>query len=71
MKTILSVLILCLSLPTDASSTFDSYQWVKAIDTGVQTWPRWDLPMNGARNQLVMVTKERTSHDWRRLRPRR
>jgi hypothetical protein len=47
-------------VPISESSTSDSYRWVKAIDTGVQSWPRWVMPVNGPDHQLLMITKERT-----------
>ena len=75
MKTIATVVLACatLALATSAlipiSSNSHQYRWIKAIDTGVQTWPRWIKPINRSDNQLLMVTKERTwySARWRNM----
>jgi leucine-zipper-like transcriptional regulator 1 len=47
-----------------SNSTTSKYRWVKAIDTGVKTWPRWVLPIPG-RQGLVMIADGATwsSHD--------
>jgi hypothetical protein len=66
MNVVLAVLVTCAlfgfdsCLPISESSTASSYRWVKAIDTGVKTWPRWIMPINVADRQLVMIEKEKT-----------
>lgn len=47
-----------------ADSKTNDYRWVKALDTGVKTWPRWVFPIPG-RQRLVMIADNATwsSHD--------
>lgn len=39
------------------NSDTGDYRWVKAIDTGVKTWPRWVFPIHG-RQKLLMIAEE-------------
>jgi len=39
------------------NSKASDYRWVKAIDTGVKTWPRWVFPIPG-RQRLVMIAED-------------
>jgi hypothetical protein len=34
------------------------YRWVKAIDTGIKTWPRWVMPVANDKQRLWMVDKD-------------
>jgi hypothetical protein len=35
-------------------------RWVRAIDTGVKTWPRWVMPLSKGDQVLLMIAKEGT-----------
>ena len=37
-----------------------NYQWVRAIDTGIKTWPRWVIPISNGDGTLFMIAKEGT-----------
>lgn len=48
-------IVLTRSKITDSKTT--DYRWIKAVDTGVKTWPRWVFPIPG-RQRLVMIAEE-------------
>ena len=36
------------------------YQWIRAVDTGVKTWPRWVVPVAGNDGKLHMIDEDLT-----------
>ena len=55
---VLSVSIV-LTKPKTINSRTSNHRWVKAIDTGVKTWPRWVFPITGPKG-IVMIAEEAT-----------
>jgi hypothetical protein len=43
-----------------SNSRVSNYRWVKAIDNGVKTWPRWVFPVPMGTQKLVMVAEVAT-----------
>jgi hypothetical protein len=57
---LISSSLLFLTLISYSHSSRSSYAWVRAIDTGVKTWPRWVKPVVGNDLKLRMVANDRT-----------
>ena len=58
--------LLCSALPFALSRSKEhvnasNYRWVRGIETGVKTWPRWVVPIAKADEALLMVAKESSS----------
>ena len=52
------VALACVSEATEPAP--GAYQWTRAIETGVKTWPRWVVPVVGGDQKLRMINDEGT-----------
>ena len=61
MKIIAALFLLFITLFTcsPAHSTSD-YQWIRAVNSGVKTWPRWVVPIATNDNKLRMIAEDAT-----------
>ena len=45
---------------TRSARSNPKYRWVRAVDTGVKTWPRWVVPLNANDGTLRMIADNAT-----------
>ena len=63
MKAISTLILLLIALPSATCSSGHSasgYHWMRALDTGVKTWPRWVVPVAGSDGKLHMIAEDST-----------
>ena len=54
------LLITILVFTCSPGHTAGGYQWIRAINPGIKTWPRWVVPVTGNDNKLWMIAEDTT-----------
>lgn len=54
------LLITILIFTCSPGQTAGGYQWIRAVNPGVKTWPRWVVPLAGKDSQLRMIDEDAT-----------
>lgn len=54
------LLIAILVFTCSPGQTAGGYQWIRAVNPGVKTWPRWVVPVAGKDNKLWMIAEDAT-----------